>query len=106
MWKVESGFKTTFYLLLSTLYPYRLILCKIPNPAIIETKLLPPELKKGKGNPVTGSKPTFTPALTNTWEKIKTAKPIEKSLPKLEAVVRPIVNMRYIKKVTKPKITI
>ena len=56
----------------------------MPNPAITETRLLPPELKNGNGSPVTGMMPIFTPALIKTWENIKTAIPTEKSLPKLK----------------------
>ena len=79
------------------------MLCNMPNPAITETKLLPPELKKGNGKPVTGSKPTFTPALTKTCEKINTAIPIENNLPKLETAEAPINRTRNTKNTVRPR---
>ncbi len=36
---------------------------------------------KGRGMPVTGSKPRLTPMLTEVWQKIKAATPIAISLP-------------------------
>ena len=69
------------------------MLWSIPTPTIIKTKLLPPELKKGKGRPVIGNIPILTPALTKTWEKIKTAMPTENNFAKLGVAVKPVIKI-------------